>query len=224
MLSSTRNATVEKKQCERWEGDKDRWADEIKPFGFNASALSRPSEGANAAMPSPPDAPPCSAVHRLLPISDLALHKHVRTHGRTHAHIHLSFAISICGHAIYLASGECPSATQHNISHKYQLSGRGSWNIYEGNMAACVFSSVYGEHCKVQQVPANFSKGSHFAWATGALLATALLLQRANLWWSRKAFFLIPWAATGYGRFNLCWDSNMENIHAADQKCELMQL
>lgn len=50
-----------------------------------------------------------------------------------------------------------------------------SWNIYEGNMAAGVFSSVYGEHRKVQQVPAKFSTGSHLAWATGTLLTVTLL-------------------------------------------------
>lgn len=107
------------------------------------------------------------------------------THWCTHVHIRLS-AISICGHAIYLASSECPSATWHNIAHKYQLSSCGSWNIYEGNITAGVFSSVYGEHRKVQQVPANFSTGSPLAWTTGALLAAALLLLLDNLWWSKK--------------------------------------
>ena len=121
-------------------------------------------------VPSPPDTPLCSAARRLLMRCKFP---NCFTHAHTHTHICLFFTISICGYAIYLASGECPSATLHNISHKYHLSTRGSWNIYEKNMAAAVFGSVYREHRKVQQVLCNFYTGSHLVWATAAPPASA---------------------------------------------------
>lgn len=105
-----------------------------------------------------------------------------RARARTHARIRLCFAISICAHEIYLASGECPSAIRHNISHEYQPPGHALWNIYGGNMAAGVFSSVYGERPKVQRRLPTFPQAAIFDDAD----SIANGYEGTNLWSDRR--------------------------------------
>lgn len=135
----------------------------MKPLASAVRSPSRPSEGANAARLLPPGSTPSSPARccaRVQPSDVLYISGVLYT--RTHARVRLSFAISIRTHEIYLASGECPSAIRHNISQEYQPPSRALWNIYGGNMAAGVCSSVYGERPKVQRrLPARRSSGSH---------------------------------------------------------------
>lgn len=71
------------------------------------------------------------------------------------------FAISICSNDIYLASWECPSAVRHNKSYKYQPSGRGSCNIYGGNVAVGDVGGVYGE--QLEDVFRNETERDNFS-------------------------------------------------------------